>query len=367
MPRVVPLVVGLVVLGAFSWLGSACAPGGSQGSSEGTENNTDPVVNCSGLYGTTPSPDGTYYITAFGCYSDSQGAHGDPGDNCIPACLSQAQQSVCAGMSGPACEESVNWYTADSGRYGCMTRLRVTNPANGKSLVVLVLDAGPACFVEQNVNHAVLDMSPPSNIYLFGSEQGQADKALVDVVVVDPSTPLGPTTASSSSSSSSSGSAPACSVGGVAGTCIATSACAAKSGYVSTAGYCPGGATEECCTPKAGSGSSSSSSSTSSTTSSSSSSSSTSSSGAVPPSCDVDGTAGTCIDTSVCATKTGYTSTPGYCPGSASEECCTPPPSCTVNGVSGICIDTSLCATLPGGTSTPGYCPGSASEECCTQ
>jgi Phage tail lysozyme len=169
-----------------------------------------------------------------------------------------------------------------------------------------------------------------------------------------------------------SGSAPpptggSCTVAGVAGVCIATTTCAAMAGYVSTAGYCPGGATEECCTPKAGSGSSSSSSSTSSTTSSSSSSSSTSSSGAPPPSCNVDGTAGTCIDTSVCATKTGYTSTPGYCPGGSSEECCTPPPSCTVNGVSGICIDTSLCATLPGGTSTPGHCPGSASEECCTQ
>jgi hypothetical protein len=58
----------------------------------------------------------------------------------------------------------------------------------------------------------------------------------------------------------------------------------------------------------------------------------------------------------------GYTSTPGYCPGPASEECCTPPPSCVVNGVQGVCINTSLCT----GTSTPGYCPGPASEECCT-
>jgi hypothetical protein len=36
-----------------------------------------------------------------------------------------------------------------------------------------------------------------------------------------------------------------------------------------------------------------------------------------------------------------------------------------VNGVSGVCIQTSLCAS-EGKTSTPGYCPGSASEECCT-
>jgi hypothetical protein len=360
-----------VVLGSFLWLGGACAPGAPNGSHEGNDSNVNSVVDCTGLYGTTPSPDGTYYITAFGCYTDGMGnTHGDPGDNCIPACISQAKQSICAGMSGPTCEETVNWYSADSGRFGCMTRLRVTNPKNGKSVVVLVLDAGPACFVEKNVNHAVLDMSPPSNFYLFGAEQGQADHALVDVVVVDGSTPLGPTSGSStsSSSSSSSGSPPACTVNGVAGTCIDVSVCASMPGYVSTAGHCPGPVSEECCTPTGSSSSSSSSSSTTSTssstssTSSSSSSSSTSSSGAPPPACQVNGVDGTCIDVAVCATMTGYTSTPGYCPGPASEECCTPPPSCSVGGVSGICIDVSLCT----GTSTPGLCPGPASEECCT-
>ena len=349
MPRFAPLVTGLFIPAVFAWLG-ACAPGSSQESSDDAENQGSPIVDCTGLYGTTPSPDGTYYITAFGCYSDQNGTHGDPGDNCIPACLSQAQKSICSGMSGPDCEESVNWYSADSGRYGCMTRLKVTNPKNGKAVVVVVLDAGPACFVEQNVDHAVLDMSPPSNFYLFGAEQGQADHALVDVEVVDGSTPLGPTTGSSSTSGSSSGSPPpTCQVDGVDGTCIDASVCASMPGYVSTPGHCPGPAGEECCTPTGGS-------------SSSSTSSSSSSSGAPPPSCQVDGVDGECIDTSVCASMTGYTSTPGYCPGAASEECCTPPPSCVVNGVHGVCIDTSLCK----GTSTPGYCPGSASEECCT-
>jgi hypothetical protein len=42
------------------------------------------------------------------------------------------------------------------------------------------------------------------------------------------------------------------------------------------------------------------------------------------------------------------------------------PPSCVVEGVSGICIDTSECASLGGYHSTPGYCPGPAGEECCT-
>jgi GH25 family lysozyme M1 (1,4-beta-N-acetylmuramidase) len=185
---------------------------------------------------------------------------------------------------------------------------------------------------------------------------------------------------SSSSSSSSSGGPPTCQVKGVAGTCIDTSVCASMPGHVSSPGYCPGPATEQCCTPTGSSSSSSSTSSASSTSSSSSSStssssssstsssssSSTSSSGAPPPTCNVGGVAGTCISTSTCAGMTGYTSTPGYCPGPATEECCTPPPSCNVGGVAGVCIQTSLCATLPGHKSTPGYCPGPASEECCT-
>jgi hypothetical protein len=183
-------------------LGTACSPSSSV-RAEGVTKDQNPVVNCSGLYGTTPSADGTYYATAFGCYVDAQGqAHGDPGDNCIPACLSTAQKTLCAGMDGPACEQSVNWYSADSGRYGCMTRLQVTNPANGKSVVLVALDAGPSCSVERSVDHALIDMSPPANLYLFGSEQGYSDKALVDVVVVPSSTPLGPVSGVTSSSSS---------------------------------------------------------------------------------------------------------------------------------------------------------------------
>jgi len=185
-----------------------------------------------------------------------------------------------------------------------------------------------------------------------------------------------------SSTSSSGGSDGSCSVGGVAGTCIETSACAAMTGYVSTAGHCPGAADVECCTPAGSSSGSSSSSSTGSSSSGSSgsssssssssggSSSSSSSSGGSPPaSCSVDGTAGTCIDTSVCAGMTGYTSTPGFCAGAANIECCTPAasaPSCSVGGTAGTCIDTSACAAMTGYTSTPGYCPGAADVECCT-
>jgi hypothetical protein len=144
-----------------------------------------------------------------------------------------------------------------------------------------------------------------------------------------------------------------------------------------------------------------------------------------PTTCTVGGVEGVCIATTDCAMMTGYVSTPGHCPGPASEECCTqatsssssssssggsssssssssggsssssssssggsssssssssggssssssssssgsPAPSCSVGGVEGTCIDTSICASMPGYTSTAGHCPGPASEECCT-
>jgi MYXO-CTERM domain-containing protein len=51
---------------------------------------------------------------------------------------------------------------------------------------------------------------------------------------------------------------------------------------------------------------------------------------------------------------------------SSSSSGAPPPPTCQVKGVDGVCIDTSVCATMPGYVSTPGYCPGPASEQCCT-
>ena len=145
---------------------------------------------------------------------------------------------------------------------------------------------------------------------------------------------------------------PSCDVGGHEGTCIETSACAAKAGHHSTPGYCPGPANEECCTADAPPPPS-------------------------PPTCHVDGVAGTCISTSSCAAKGGHHSTPGECPGPDSEECCTPNaappppppsgPSCSVEGDEGVCIGSSACSGMAGHVSTPGFCPGPASEECCTK
>lgn len=205
-----PQACGSYVEGAFS-----CAPdGNSRGECDGGELSLETCSNgcliktdaddvcmgtttswsCSSTWGTTKAQNGDYYATAFGCWVDADGdSHQDSGDNCIPACLSKAKSSgLCPDMSGPECEEHVNWYAADAGRFGCLARLRVTNPANGKSAVVVALDYGPNCSVEKQVNHAAIDLSYPANDYLFGSAQGIVDKSKVHVVEVDASTPLGP-------------------------------------------------------------------------------------------------------------------------------------------------------------------------------
>jgi hypothetical protein len=156
---------------------------------------TTTTFSCTGTFGTQKAQNGDYYLTSFGCWVDSSNAvHTDPGDNCIPGCFSKATSTgLCSSsQSGATCEEKVDWYVADSARFGCLGRMRVENPKNGKKVIVVALDAGPACWVENDVSHAILDASGRVNEYLFGTQNGYSDKALVHVVEVDPSTPLGP-------------------------------------------------------------------------------------------------------------------------------------------------------------------------------
>jgi hypothetical protein len=148
---------------------------------------------CSGLFNKNPSPTGAYYATDFGCSSDPYFT--DPGDTCGSAsCIQSAyDEGVCGSSQSKAdCQRTVNWYSVGGASYGCGARLQVTNPANGKSVVVMVLDDGPSCTVENDANFWVLDVSYPTIMYLFGSEEGWGDHARVDAVVVDSSTPLGP-------------------------------------------------------------------------------------------------------------------------------------------------------------------------------
>jgi hypothetical protein len=329
---------------------------------------------CTGLFNTQPSPTGAYYATDFGCSSNP--VFSDPGDTCGSAsCIQSAfQQGLCAsGESNASCQRAVNWYSIGGASYGCGARLQVTNPANGKSVVVIVLDNGPSCTVENNAGFWVLDVSYPTIMYLFGSQEGYSDHAHIQVSVVGASTPLGPTTGSTSSSGSDAGGYGSCTTAsGATGTCIATSACAAAGG-TTTAGDCQGPSNIECCTamkstsaPDAGAAHGV-------------------DSGTSYGACKIaSGAAGECIDRAACASQ-GGTSTAGDCPGPSTIECCTATPggsdagatpidhaldagygACkTTSGVAGACIDTATCAAH-GGTSMSGDCPGPAHIECCT-
>ena len=158
---------------------------------------------CSGTTGLGANPAGSYYATSFGCWTDDNGGtHGDGQDNCIPYCQSgaaaqgrgAAYEALCGGLTGRRCEETVNWYVADSDRFGCMTRLKVTNPANGKAAIVVVLDKGPSCTIERRVDHWVLDASSRVTDYLFGGQTAATERAAVQVEIVADTTPLGPWT-----------------------------------------------------------------------------------------------------------------------------------------------------------------------------
>jgi hypothetical protein len=138
---------------------------------------------------------GTYVGTSFGCSIAEDGSEfSDPGDNCIPACLSTLKsQGICSSsMTGKACEKSITWFSADKNRFGCASKIRVTNPDNGRSAVLMVIDAGPACWVEDEAGTGVLDMSYRATEYLFGESLGVVDNEKVHVVEVSADTPLGP-------------------------------------------------------------------------------------------------------------------------------------------------------------------------------
>jgi hypothetical protein len=143
----------------------------------------DSSYACTGFTGTTIPPNGNYKSTAFGC----SGGVVDPGDNCQPACGNPP--GLCNGLSGPECEEAIDWYAADADRYNCFSKLKVTNPLNGKAAVVIVIDRGPACSQEQQHRAPIIDLSYPAARYLGGGNY-----EVLNVQKVADNTPLGPIT-----------------------------------------------------------------------------------------------------------------------------------------------------------------------------
>ena len=112
--------------------------------------------------------DNLYYITTFG----------GPGDQQRMACGSYADG---------------RWlYIADSWRFGCRARVRVTNPVTGRWCVAEVADVGPNICVERAAGKPVIDASPVITRELFGrSSAGWSDRVVVHTDVVARSTPLG--------------------------------------------------------------------------------------------------------------------------------------------------------------------------------
>lgn len=146
----------------------------------------DVLQACTGLTSTQKTPDGKYKSTAFGCYIDDNGNRNDsdtPG--CIAACGNIPGE--CDGLSEADCMYKMKWFVANADQYGCHNRLKVTNPANGKSIIAVVYDRGPHC---DRVNQfgEILDMSYPAAAYL---EVGDYQDVQVEETARD--TPLGPT------------------------------------------------------------------------------------------------------------------------------------------------------------------------------
>lgn len=187
-------LVGLVFLSA----GAGCSDSGAEDpavpSGTGAVESEQVGWSCVGSHSKKKASDARYYATSFGCYtSDAGKLMKDPGDNCLPGCPNIIGSALCPqAKTGPACEATIKWFAADAGRFGCGKRLEVTNPANGKKLVVAAIDYGPSCKVEAKVKHAALDLSYPSTWYLFKGQQGVVNRAAVTVVEVSATTPLGP-------------------------------------------------------------------------------------------------------------------------------------------------------------------------------
>ncbi len=147
----------------------------------------------SGNTSTEIPKNGIYSTSWFGCYRKADGTiYKDPSDNCLFACGSKG---LCAaGLSGPECEATLEWFAADADRYGCGNRIRVTNCVNRRQVVLATLDRGPNCkTVEKPIGAPVLDMGHSPMVYLFeGKTYGGSEKKRVVVEAVAATTPLGP-------------------------------------------------------------------------------------------------------------------------------------------------------------------------------
>ncbi|MBP6832099.1 MAG: hypothetical protein KA978_15035 [Deltaproteobacteria bacterium] len=120
------------------------------------------------IAGRTIPSDNTYYITSFGGGVDTQ-------------------RMACTGVADG------RWmYIADSWRFGCRARVRVTNPRTGRWCVAQVADVGPNICVERAAGRPIIDASPVITRELFGrGSAGWSDRIAVRAELVPTTTPLG--------------------------------------------------------------------------------------------------------------------------------------------------------------------------------
>lgn len=120
------------------------------------------------IAGRTLPADDLYYITSFGGGVDTQGM-------------------ACGGIADG------RWmYIADSWRFGCRARVRVTNPRTGRWCVTQVADVGPNICVERAAGKPIIDASPVITRELIGrNSAGWSDRIVVRAELVAASTPLG--------------------------------------------------------------------------------------------------------------------------------------------------------------------------------
>lgn len=123
------------------------------------------------------APPYDYFLTSYG-------GSADPAANGTPACGGKKVDGT--------------WYYATGAyTYGCNTRLRLR--ANGKCVVVAVVDNGPAGWVETKAQSKcggtgyIIDASPLVSKYLYGtSSAGWSDCLAIQVTPVAPDTKTGP-------------------------------------------------------------------------------------------------------------------------------------------------------------------------------
>jgi len=181
--------------------GSGSGSGGGGGNATGgstsiaaacgkkTASQTPPKADCGkGIISTKKSANSFYKSTFFGC----SGGKKDSGDNCQPACGASLKSIVTtkgtvnlSGKSGRSYEDAIGYFSANKSQYGCGTRLLLTNPKTGQAVVVVAIDAGPACWVQSG--RYTLDMS-------WLAQKAIGDPSIVRVDVVAKTTPIGPVT-----------------------------------------------------------------------------------------------------------------------------------------------------------------------------